>query len=96
MRETHLTIPELGLIGATRAALGAGLALLLGHRLPAADRKTLGWALLLIGAVSTTPLAINVLRKSRSVSEEGRWEEGDRVPPPNAHRPSPRPHSRTG
>jgi hypothetical protein len=68
MRETHLTIPEVALVAGTRAALGAGLALLLGDRLQPGERKALGWGLFLIGAVTTIPLALEVFGKSRTVS----------------------------
>ena len=61
MRETHVTLPELALIAGTRAALGAGIGLLLADRLPEGQRKAVGWTLLLIGAVTTVPLAIEVL-----------------------------------
>jgi hypothetical protein len=74
MRETHLTLPELGLIAVTRAAAGAGLALLLGDRLPAGERKALGWGLLLLGAVTTIPLAFEVIGKSRPTTPRW-WEE---------------------
>ena len=63
MRETHLTLPELGLIGATRAALGLGLGFLLADRLPADQRRAVGWTLLLVGALTTIPLAFEVLGK---------------------------------
>jgi hypothetical protein len=63
MRERSLTIPEIVLIGGTRAALGAGLALLLGDRLSAEQRRAVGWTLFLVGAVTTVPLALNVLSK---------------------------------
>ena len=66
MRETRLTLPELALIAGTRVALGAGLGLLLADRLPDDRRKAIGWTLVLVGAVSTIPLAIEVLGKSRS------------------------------
>ena len=61
MRETRITLPELALIAGTRALLGAGLGLLLADRLPEAQRKAVGWTLLLVGAVTTIPLAIEVL-----------------------------------
>jgi len=60
MRETHLTLPELGLIGATRAALGLGLGFLLADRLPADQRRAVGWTLFLVGALTTIPLAAEV------------------------------------
>lgn len=61
MRETRLTLPELGLIAGTRGALGAGLGLLLGDYLTHDERKAVGWTLFLVGAVSTVPLAFEVL-----------------------------------
>jgi len=76
MRETRLTLPELALVAGTRAALGAGLGLLLADRLPEGQRKAVGWTLLLIGAVSTIPLAIDVLGKSVSTAPSG-WRRGE-------------------
>ena len=75
MRERPLTIPEIMLIGGTRAALGAGLALLLGSRLGPEQRRAVGWTLLLVGAVTTIPLALNVLTKPAAGSTEGRKAE---------------------
>ncbi len=75
MRETHLTLPELALVAGTRAALGAGLALLLGDRLQPGERKALGWGLFLVGAVTTIPLAIEVFGKSHALLEQGDWAE---------------------
>jgi len=73
MRETHLTLPELALVAGTRAALGAGLALLLGDRLERGQRRTLGWALTLVGAVTTIPLAMQVFGNSRTTRKEWEW-----------------------
>ena len=61
MKETRLTMPELALIAGTRAALGAGAALLLGDRLPRPQRRAVGWTLFLVGAVTTVPLLAEVL-----------------------------------
>jgi hypothetical protein len=63
MRERVITLPELGLIAGTRAALGAGIGLLLADRLDPARRRAVGWTLLLVGAATTIPLAIEVLGK---------------------------------
>ncbi len=63
LRERKVTIPELILIGGTRAALGLGLGLLLKDRLNEDQRKAAGWALFLVGALSTVPLALGVLHK---------------------------------
>jgi hypothetical protein len=66
MREARITLPELALIGGTRAALGAGLGLLLADRLPEAQRKAVGWTLFLVGALTTIPLAVEILGKPRA------------------------------
>jgi uncharacterized membrane protein YfcA len=74
MRETQVTLPELAMIAGTRAALGAGLGLLLADRLPEGQRKAVGWTLLLIGVVTTVPLAFEVLGKARASTPAG-WPE---------------------
>ena len=66
MRKSVLTIPEIFLIGATRAALGAGLALLLGEKLDRKERRAVGWTLFLIGVATTLPLVLEVLDKKPS------------------------------
>jgi uncharacterized membrane protein YfcA len=79
MRETRITLPELGLIAGTRGMLGAGIGLLLADRLPEGQRKAVGWTLLLVGAVITIPLAIEVLAASQPVDQAGwmdlSWED---------------------
>ena len=66
MREVKVTLPELALLVGTRAALGAGLGLLLAGCLPENERKSIGWTLLLVGAATTIPLAFEVLDKLRA------------------------------
>jgi len=63
MKQTLVTMPEIGAIAATRGMLGAGAALLLADRLPKQKRNALGWMLFLIGAISTIPLARDILGK---------------------------------
>ena len=65
MKKADLTLPEIALIAGTRGMIGAGVALLLADRLNDDQRKAIGWTLLIIGAVSTVPLAIDVLSKRR-------------------------------
>ncbi|HLJ16319.1 MAG TPA: hypothetical protein VKV15_17605 [Bryobacteraceae bacterium] len=71
MRERSLTIPQIMLIGGTRVALGVGLGLLIGDKLSHDARRGAGWALLAIGALSTIPIAMDVLGKSRYTERIG-------------------------
>ena len=64
MKTVTLTFPELFLLVATRAMLGAGIALLLARRLSDAPRETAGTLLTAIGVLTTVPLAFEVLGKS--------------------------------
>ena len=63
MKTIRITFPELGLIASTRAVLGAGLALLLAEKLNLDQRKSLGWALFLMGALISVPLGLMILGK---------------------------------
>ncbi len=65
MKKSELTLPEIALIAGTRGMIGAGAGLLLADRLNDDQRKAIGWTLLIIGAISTIPLAIDVLSKRR-------------------------------
>ena len=58
MRIKTLTIPEIGFIAGTRAALGAGVALLLADKLSASSRRAVGITLVAIGVVTTIPAAL--------------------------------------
>jgi hypothetical protein len=66
MKITTLTLPELMLVGATRGILGAGLGLLLANRISDAHRKAAGVALAVVGALTTVPLAADILGKTET------------------------------
>jgi len=63
MKQVKLTVPEIGLIAGTRAAAGAGLALLLSNRLNPDQRRAVGWTLLAVGIATTIPLVAQVFGK---------------------------------
>jgi hypothetical protein len=64
MLEPKLNLADIILIAGTRVILGAGLGLLLASRLNDDQRKAAGFALALVGGLTTIPLAIGVLGKT--------------------------------
>ena len=68
MKTATMSGPELALIVGTRVALGIGIGLLLAGKLDSGTRRGAGAALLGLGALSTIPLAMEILSHS---SEEG-------------------------
>ena len=66
MKTVTLTLPEIGLLAGTRAALGAGVGLLLSERLGREQRQAVGWTLLVIGLITTISLALEVFGKRDS------------------------------
>jgi hypothetical protein len=54
-----------GFVVATRAALGAGIGLLVSTKIPERQRRTLGVTLVSIGAVTTIPALMAVVRGFR-------------------------------
>ena len=65
MKKAELALPEIMLIAGTRVMMGAGSALLLADKLTEDKRKTIGWTLFLIGAISTIPLVLDVFSKRK-------------------------------
>ena len=65
MRRISLRVPEIGFIAGTRAAFGAGLGLLLADRLNRRQRRKVGRVLVAIGAVTTVPVVVKIIRKAK-------------------------------
>jgi hypothetical protein len=55
MKRLDLSLPEFAFVVATRAALGAGIALLAADKLRRAGRRNVGWTLVALGALTTIP-----------------------------------------
>jgi hypothetical protein len=64
MKSVLLSLPTFGFVVATRAALAFGVGLLVSGRIPAARRRTVGLALVALGAAATVP-AVLALRAGR-------------------------------
>jgi hypothetical protein len=71
MRETRISLPELGMVAMTRGALGVGIGLLLSGWLGGSARRAVGWALVVTGALTTIPIALEVLHKTRVSQARG-------------------------
>ena len=65
MKSVLLNLPTLGFIVSTRAALGVGIGLLMSERIPAQRRRAIGATLVAIGAATTVPAAMAVIRSVR-------------------------------
>ncbi len=74
MRAVDLTLPEIAIIAGSRAVLGVGIGILLADHLPQPDRKTLGWSLLLVGAIITVPIFFEVRGKLQTSIQAARPE----------------------
>jgi hypothetical protein len=73
MKRVDLSFPEFGFIVATRAALGAGLGLLLARKIGRRRQRAVGATLVAIGALTTIPAAFALRGDARRT---GRSEPG--------------------
>lgn len=60
MSERQLDLSDIILLAATRGMLGAGIGLLLAGKLSNEVRRAVGRTLVLVGAVTTIPLALRI------------------------------------
>ena len=65
MIQRTLSAPEIAMIAGTRVALGMGIGLLLSGRLSRDQCKGAGVALAVVGAITTIPLAVQVITSGR-------------------------------
>jgi hypothetical protein len=79
MRTVTLPLPVLGFVIFTRAALGAGLGLILADRLSPERRRLVGRALVVFGAVTTVPAARAIFRSFRNRPVTSRVESDPRL-----------------
>jgi hypothetical protein len=70
MKRLDLSLPEFLFVIATRAALAAGVGLLLSNRLRGGKRRQVGLTLIALGAITTLPAAIFVRQGFRREDRE--------------------------
>ena len=71
MKEHKLKLSEIALIASTRGMLGAGIGFLLSNTLSKDQRRAVGWALVLVGAVTTIPLVMNIFSNDETQHRSG-------------------------
>jgi hypothetical protein len=71
MQRRPLSLPEIGLIAGTRAALGAGIGLLIADRLEPEARRAVGWTLFAVGAITTVPILAQLLSTPKEIYDGG-------------------------
>ena len=71
MKTYNVTVPEIAIVAATRGMGGVGAGLLLAGLLRPDTRRTLGWTLLAIGALTTIPIAMALFGKRERPALEG-------------------------
>jgi hypothetical protein len=65
MKNVVLNLPTFAFVVGTRAALAVGVGLLVSERLPVQRRRAIGATLVAIGAATTVPAAMSVIRSLR-------------------------------
>jgi hypothetical protein len=70
MKTVVLGLPTFGFVVATRAALAAGVGLLLANKIPESRRRAIGMTLVSIGAATTIPAVLAILRGRKEKAAE--------------------------
>ena len=70
MHKFVLSLPTLGFVVATRAALGVGIGLLLSGRMTGSQRRAVGVTLVAIGVATTIPAAMAVFHNELGASAQ--------------------------
>jgi hypothetical protein len=70
MIQRTLSGPMIALLAGTRVALGVGIGLLVAGRLSRDQRRAAGLALTVVGALTTIPLAMQVITSGRGAERK--------------------------
>ena len=79
MKRLDLSFPQFGFIVATRAALGAGVGLLMARKIGRRRQRAVGATLLALGALATIPAAFAIRAARRPSSPRARQAAGKPV-----------------
>jgi len=69
-KSVKVSVPELGVLAATRGMIGFGAGLLTANILSRSKRKAIGLPLLVGGLLSTIPIAMHLFRGRGSTEEK--------------------------
>jgi hypothetical protein len=68
-KELRMSLPQLGVVAATRGMIGFGAGLLLANKLSRENRKAIGLPLLVAGLASTIPIAFSLFCRKNDDAE---------------------------
>ncbi len=63
MKTYNVSVPEIGIVAATRGMAGAGIGLLAASYMRPETRRAVGWTLLAVGALTTIPIVMALVGK---------------------------------
>lgn len=73
MQRRSLSIPELAINSGTRAALGAGVGMLVSEFMTREQRRAVGWTLVAVGAATTIPIIVQLISPHDEEDESKRF-----------------------
>ena len=76
-KQLQISIPQLGLVAATRGLIGFGAGLLLSNKISKKMRKAIGLPLFIAGVASTIPIALHIFHGSHDQTEDLHVKEGE-------------------
>lgn len=76
-KELRVSLPQLGVLAATRGMIGFGAGLLLANKLSRENRKAIGLPLLVAGLASTIPIALHIFHGSHDQTDDLHVKEGE-------------------
>jgi hypothetical protein len=79
MKNVVLTLPTFAFVLVTRAALAAGIALLVADKLSSARRRAIGGTLIAIGAATTIPAAMSVIGSIKRTAWKSSLQRDERM-----------------
>jgi len=76
-KQLSMSIPQLGLVAATRGLIGFGAGLMLANKISRDKRKAIGLPIFIAGVASTIPIALHIFHNNHVQHEQLGEKEGE-------------------